>query len=405
MKYKLIVLGTILCSLFVMAAGPVTGVLAAKTTSESIQEKEEQIENAQDEKKELLAGLTDVKKLKEELEKSKDNLEEYIVLLDGDLSTIEQNILQLESSIEVLEEEISGKQVQLEFAIEREKEQYEAMKTRIKFMYENGEHFFVETLLSAESFGDFLNKADYVESLSSYDRKMLDEYVESRELIELCKKELEEQKSLVEATKVGVESEKQALEELIVEKEKQITAYETDINSKEAAIREYELDIAEQNEIISQLEAAVAEERRKLMEENGSVITYDGGMFKWPAPSYTRISSPFGWRLHPTLGVDKFHNGVDMAAPSGTKILAAYDGEVVAAAYSASMGNYIMINHGDGLYTIYMHASALYVVKGDIVVKGEHIAAVGSTGRSTGPHLHFGVRLDGEYVDPMTYFE
>jgi len=405
MKYKLIVLGTILCIFFVVAAEPVIGVLAAKTTSESIKEKEEQIENAQDEKKQLLAGLTDVKKLKEELEKSKDNLEEYIVLLDGDLSTIEKNILQLESSIEVLEEEIRGKQVQLEFAIERENEQYEAMKTRIKFMYENGQHFFVETLLDAESFGDFLNKADYVESLSAYDRKMLDEYVESRELIELCKKELEEQKSLVEATKVGVESEKQALEELIVEKEKQITAYETDINSKEAAIREYELDIAEQNEIISQLEAAVAEERRKLMEENGSVITYDGGMFKWPAPSYTRISSPFGWRLHPTLGVDKFHNGVDMAAPSGTKILAAYDGEVVAASYSASMGNYIMINHGDGLYTIYMHASALYVVRGDIVVKGEHIAAVGSTGRSTGPHLHFGVRLDGEYVDPMTYFE
>ncbi len=405
MKYKLIVLGTILCSLLVVAAEPVTGVLAAKTTSDSIKEKEEQIENAQDEKKQLLAGLTDVKKLKEELEKSKDNLEEYIVLLDGDLSTIEQNILQLESSIEVLEEEISGKQVQLEFAIERENEQYEAMKTRIKFMYENGQHFFVETLLDAESFGDFLNKADYVESLSAYDRKMLDEYVESRELIELCKKELEEQKSLVEATKAGVESEKQALEELIVEKEKQITAYETDINSKEAAIREYELDIAEQNEIISQLEAAVAEERRKLMEENGNVIKYDGGMFKWPAPSYTRISSPFGWRMHPTLGVNKFHNGVDMASPSGTKILAAYDGEVVAASYSASMGNYIMINHGDGLYTIYMHASALYVVRGDIVVKGEHIAAVGSTGRSTGPHLHFGVRLNGEYVDPMTYFE
>ena len=107
--------------------------------------------------------------------------------------------------------------------------------------------------------------------------------------------------------------------------------------------------------------------------------------------------------MHPTLGVEKFHNGIDLASPSGTKILAAYDGEVVAAAYSSSMGNYIMINHGNGLYTIYMHASALYVSKGDIVVKGEHIAAVGSTGRSTGPHLHFGVRLNGEYVSPWNY--
>lgn len=405
MKYKAIFLSIILCGIiFTSVSGSLTAVLAAKTTtSDSIREKEEQIENAQDEKKELLAGLTDVKKLKEELEKSKDNLAKYIVELDGDLGAIESNIAELEACIIEKEEEISQKQIQLEFAIEREKEQYEAMKTRIQFMYEKGDYFYIETLLTADSFGDFLNKADYVESLSAYDRKMLDQYVESRELIELCKQELEEQRSLLETTKEGVEAEKAALEELIYEKERQITAYETDISNKEQAIREYEADIAEQNEIIAQLEAAVAEERRKLLESNGNVITYDGGMFKWPAPSYTRISDDYGWRMHPTLGVEKFHNGIDLASPSGTKILAAYDGEVVAAAYSSSMGNYIMINHGNGLYTIYMHASALYVSKGDIVVKGEHIAAVGSTGRSTGPHLHFGVRLNGEYVSPWNY--
>ncbi len=126
-------------------------------------------------------------------------------------------------------------------------------------------------------------------------------------------------------------------------------------------------------------------------------------MFTWPAPNYTRISDDYGYRMHPILGVQQFHNGVDMAAPSGSPILAAYDGEVVAASYSSSMGNYIMINHGDSLYSIYMHASALYVSKGDVVSKGQKIAAVGSTGRSTGPHLHFGVRLNGEYVSPWTY--
>ncbi|OQA22580.1 MAG: Murein DD-endopeptidase MepM [Firmicutes bacterium ADurb.Bin354] len=107
--------------------------------------------------------------------------------------------------------------------------------------------------------------------------------------------------------------------------------------------------------------------------------------------------------MHPTLKVQKFHNGVDLAAPGGSPILAAYDGKVVAAAYSSSMGNYIMIDHGDGLYTIYMHASALYVSKGQTVSKAQKIAAVGSTGRSTGNHLHFGVRLNGNYVDPMGY--
>lgn len=99
----------------------------------------------------------------------------------------------------------------------------------------------------------------------------------------------------------------------------------------------------------------------------------------------------------------KFHNGIDLAASSGSDILAAYDGQVVASSYSASMGNYVMIDHGNELYTIYMHASALYVSKGDVVAKGQKIAAVGSTGRSTGPHLHFGVRRNGNYVSPWNY--
>ena len=109
--------------------------------------------------------------------------------------------------------------------------------------------------------------------------------------------------------------------------------------------------------------------------------------------------------MHPTLGVQKFHNGVDFAAASGTPILAAYSGNVVAASYNSSMGNYVMIDHGDGLYTIYMHASKLYVSSGQSVSKGDQIAAVGSTGRSTGPHLHFSVRLNGNYVSPWGYLK
>ena len=126
-------------------------------------------------------------------------------------------------------------------------------------------------------------------------------------------------------------------------------------------------------------------------------------MFKFPLASYTRVSDDYGMRIHPTLGVEQFHNGVDFAAPKGTAIYAAYDGQVVAAAYSATTANYVMIDHGDGLYTIYMHASALYVNRGDMVAKGETIAAVGSTGRSTGNHLHFSVRLNGSYVSPWGY--
>jgi len=242
-----------------------------------------------------------------------------------------------------------------------------------------------------------------MEQISAYDRQQLDEFMLNRQLIELCEQELIAAKELLDAEKAGVEAEEAAMEELIAEKEATIVAYQTDINNKEQAIADYEADIAAQNEIIEALEAAVAAERKRILEESGIVLTYDGGKFKMPIASYTRVSSPYGWRMHPTLGVEKFHNGIDLAAPTGTAIYAAYDGIVVAAAYSSSMGNYVMIDHGSGLYTIYMHASKLYVSEDDVVVRGETIAAVGSTGRSTGPHLHFGVRLNGAYVNPSNY--
>lgn len=195
------------------------------------------------------------------------------------------------------------------------------------------------------------------------------------------------------------------MEDLIDQKSRDIVSYETDINNKANAIKEYEAEIKAQEEEIAALEAAIAEEKKRIIASNGKVLTYDGGMFKFPLASYTRISDEYGMRIHPTLGVEQFHNGVDFASPKGTAIYAAYDGVVVAATYSGTMGNYVMIDHGDGLYTIYMHASALYVEKDDIVVRGETIAAVGSTGRSTGNHLHFSVRLNGEYTSPWNYLK
>lgn len=235
--------------------------------------------------------------------------------------------------------------------------------------------------------------------------KQLEEYQKNRELVETCKTALEEEQEVLQQAKAEVEKEEAGLETLISQKEQQITAFQGDISNKEAALKEYEADIAAQNSTIAALEAAAAAERKQLEELNKPKVTYDGGMFQLPLTSYKRISDEYGYRMHPTLGVQKFHNGVDFAAPSGTPILADYGGTVVGAAYNSSMGNYVMINHGDGLYTIYMHASALYVSQGQTVSKGEQIAAVGSTGRSTGPHLHFSVRVNGEYVNPWNYLK
>lgn len=370
-------------------------------TSDSIKDKQNQISKAEKEKESLKGNLTDLKKVKKELEKKKKNLASYVAELDNTLSEIEQNISKLKAQITATEEEIVHMEEELTVAKEQESSQKESMILRIRMMYEKGNASAMDMVFGAKGLGDFLNRADFMESVMAYDHRRWEEYIETCKLIELSKEELELEKEILDQAKANVEIEQQNLESLIAQKTKDLIAYESDISTQSKAIKEYEQMIAEQDAEIKALEAAIAEEKKQMMQDSG--VKYDGGTFKFPIASYTRLSDDYGWRIHPTLNVKKFHNGIDLAAPKGTAIYAAYDGKVVAATYSSTMGNYVMIDHGDSLYTIYMHASALYVSKGDIVTRGETIAAVGTTGRSTGNHLHFGVRKNGEYVSPWNY--
>lgn len=373
---------------------------------QSIAKKQKEIEETQSQRKQLEGGLTDVKQVIKSLEQSKSNLASYVSRLDAELTAAQTRITELSDMIAQKEEEIVLTKAELDEALAKEASQYEAMKARIKNMYERGNSFYLEAIFSASSLGDMLNRADYVEKITESDRNILERFKTTREYVEVCKTQLEEEQELLEEAKANVEKEQESLETLISEKQTEIKAYEADINSKEAVIREYEAEIAARNAEIKALEDAVKAEQAALEAASNPKRKYDGGMFAWPAPSYTRISDDYGEReIHPVLGVKKFHSGVDMASPGGSPILAAYDGTVVAATYNSSMGNYIMIDHGDNLFTIYMHASALYVSKGTEVVKGQKIAAVGTTGRSTGNHLHFSVRLNGNYVNPWGYLK
>lgn len=377
----------------------------ASDLKKSIAQKQKEIEETQNQRKQLESGLTDVKQIISDLEKSKSNLASYVSQLDVELSAAQTRITELKNMITEKENEIIGTKAELDEALAKETAQYEAMKARIKSMYERGSGFYLEAVFSAKSFGEMLNRADYVERITESDKQILDNFKTTREYVEVCKAQLEAEQELLEEVKADVEEEQASLETLISQKKTEIDAYEADINNREQLVREYEAEIASRNAEIKALEDAVKAEQAALDAATKPKKTYDGGVFAWPAPSYTRISDDYGNRMHPTLGVQQFHNGIDMAAPGGSPILAAYNGTVVAAAYSSSMGNYIMIDHGDNLYTIYMHASALYVSKGAEVVKGQKIAAVGTTGRSTGNHLHFSVRLNGSYVNPWNYLK
>jgi len=401
---------TLFMVVVVLAVGLFSGPVVSRADEvsdlkKSIEQKQQEIKDAQNQKKQMQSGLTDVKAIINELEQSKKDLAAYVTQLDGNLSEIQSKIAEIKEMIAQKEVEIAQTQEELDAAVAREEAQYANMKVRIRSMYERGDNFYFEAILNAASFADMLNRVDYVEKVSASDRRMLDEFRTTREYVEVCKAQLESEQELLEEAKRNVEAEEASMESLIAQKKADIDAYEADINNREQLVREYEAEIAAQEAEIKEMEQIARTLQKQLEEANGTKKKYDGGMFTWPAPSYTRISDDYGERMHPTLHVKKFHNGVDMAAPGGSPILAAYNGTVVAAAYSSTMGNYIMIDHGDNLYTIYMHASKLYVSQGAEVTKGQKIAAVGTTGRSTGNHLHFGVRLNGSYVSPWNYLK
>ncbi len=376
---------------------------AGSVTNAAIEQKQKEIKAAEKEKENLQKQVTDLKALRKSLESQKSDLTAYVKQLDENLAAIQANIDALKQQIKDKEAQIARTEEELANARIVEEEQHDSMIRRMRMMYEKGDKQMIESLLEAQSLQEMLNRAIYIERVVEYDRGKWEEYIANREYVELCLQELDLEKQLLDETKFNVEQEEANMEELIRQKKEDIAAYDSKINKTISTIEEYDANIKQQDEEIAILEAAIIEEKKRLLANNGKVITYDGGTFCQPIATYTRISDDYGMRMHPTLKVEKFHNGVDFAAPAGTAIYAAYDGTVAAAGYSSSMGNYIMIDHGDELYTLYMHASALYVSKGDVVVKGETIAAVGTTGRSTGNHLHFGVRKDGSYVSPWTY--
>lgn len=374
-------------------------------TSDSIEAKKDEIADATKQQNDIKNSISNMEAIVAGLEAKKADLDHYIEEIDGTMSDLQTKISTYEHLILEKEEEIEVKQKELEEALSKEAEQYDSMQKRIQFMYENGETSYLEAIFQAEGFSDMLNRAEYVEQIAAYDNQMLHEYIMQKEYIALCKESVEQEKITLNESKSAMEEEKSNLEVIRNKKAQDLAVYEHDIALTEATIKELEADLKYQTDLIASLEKEITDEQREILKANGITLGYDGSGFANPAPSYTVITSEFGWRKDPFTGLKAYHNGIDMAAAEGTPIVAAYTGIVGEAGYNKSMGNYIYVEHGDGLRTIYLHASKLYVKKDDIVIKGEVIGAVGSTGRSTGPHLHFSVRLNGEYVSPWNYLD
>ena len=402
MKFTMIRRITALGLILVLAAGiPIQASSAAteKATEDAASTKS--LQEAQDEKAQLEKALKEAQCTIEDLKDSKGDIESKVTELNQQLMDISARITDLENQLTAKSEDIQETKDELAGAKEREAQQYADMKVRIQFMYENGQTSYLEALLSSRNISEFLNSADYIAQIQSYDRQKLTEYQDTVESIVNLEAQLEQEYTDLEALKSTVESNKATVAAMMRQKESELADISGDIEDAQSDADYYAAEIQAQEELIAAIKRAEAEKAAAGVEEH----PYTGGAFRWPCPSSTRVTSDYGTRVSPMSGASSNHKGIDIGASSGADIIAAADGTVTAASYSSAAGNYVMIDHGGGLYTVYMHASSLLVSPGQTVSAGDVIAKVGSTGISTGSHLHFGVSLNGSYVSPWSYLE
>ena len=400
MKFTMIRRITALVLILVLAAG--ISIQASSASTEKVTEDDastKSLQEAQDEKAQLEKALKEAQGTIEDLKDSKGDIESKVTELNQQLIDISARITDLENQLTAKSEDIQETKDELAGAKEREAQQYADMKVRIQFMYENGQTSYLEALLSSRNISEFLNSADYIAQIQSYDRQKLTEYQDTVESIVNLEAQLEQEYTDLEALKSTVESNKATVAAMMRQKESELADISGDIEDAQSDADYYAAEIQAQEELIAAIKRAEAEKAAAGVEEH----PYTGGAFRWPCPSSTRVTSDYGTRVSPMSGASSNHKGIDIGASAGADIIAAADGTVTAASYSSAAGNYGMSDHGGGLYTVYMHASSLLVSPGQTVSAGDVIAKVGSTGISTGSHLHFGVSLNGSYVSPWSY--
>ena len=405
-----------------------------------------EIDQAKDVKTDLEKKKQDTEARLLELEKEKDDILKYIEKLDKELSRLNDEIDSLNSDIKETGIALDKAKTELEAAKAVEEEQYGIMKKRIQYMYENGNTDYIDIIMKSDNISDVLNQVEYMSKITEFDNNLLDKYKKLKQDVADKEKNLETKVQELNALKEELTFEQGTVKQLASDKNKELAKYEANIKDEKALSAQYSSKLDEQEALIEDLLEAErkrieAEERRRKEEEErkrkaeekrrqeeaaanagnnsnadnasnsgndnsqetGSGNQVNVGGFIWPCPSSSRITSTFGNREQPTEGASTYHKGIDIGASTGSEIVAAAGGSVVTAAYSVSAGNYIMLYHGNGTYTVYMHCSKLLVSAGDEVSQGQKIALVGSTGVSTGAHLHFGVSINGTYVNPLNY--
>ena len=371
-------------SMIISSAGAVT-----QSEIDALKKEQEESQAKQDALKDQLADL----------EADQAAAQEKRQLLTEQLNAINAEIANIDAQISYYDGEIAQKEEERKEAEAREAEQYDLFCQRVRMMEEQGTVSYWSILFNAESFSDLLDRIADVDAVMAYDNEVMDQLIATREELERVQGELESARAEEQAAKEQQEAKKAEQQAKVAEAQ----ALVDQINADTAEVNR-QLDA--ESAAASEIQAEIAQKQKQLEEErkqNNIVISSETG-YLWPLPGYYRLSSQFGYRIHPITGVAHSHTGIDIPASGGTPILAAKSGQVVTSAYHYSYGNYVVIDHGNGNSTLYAHMSSRAVSEGQMVTQGQVIGYVGTTGSSTGNHLHFEVRDNYTRVDPESKF-
>ena len=412
----------------VMLLTLVLGLLPTPAHAASSSEIRKQINHLKEEKEEIQG------KIKEVQAQFKEN-ENEIANIIAKKSIIDQEIQLLTTQLDNMNEQlaaynilIADKQDELDHAEERYGELSEENKLRIRTMEEEGELSYWEVLFKANSFSDLLDRLNIVEEIAASDTRRLKELSEAADKVETAQTELVDEKAEMEEAKKELDATQEELDNKRDEADALIQELLTKADDLEALEAEFEKQKEDFLTQIAQKETEYSEAKQREWEAymatyvpptqagtsgggggtsggntgGGTVGTGGGGGWVRPC-SYTSITSPFGYRNAPTSGASSYHQGVDLDTGTNWPVVAAKAGTVVFAGYSGAAGNYVKIDHRDGFTSIYMHLNSYCVSVGQNVSAGQNIGKTGATGVATGDHLHFGITLNGVYVNPCSY--
>ena len=347
--------------------------------------------------------------------------------LDNKIEINRQMIELIGEQIEIYDEIIAEKQAELDKALEKETAQTELLRSRIRAMEENSTYSYASFIFDSSSVTELLSRIGDVNDIMHYDKTLEEEYMAAREDVESIKKSYEEARHEQELLQKELDTKQAELDAQVEAAYTMIADIETLSDDAQA---EYDAIAEEEAKAEETLQEAIrkrAAEQAKYNQNNnsnnggggnsgGSGGNSGGGgssgggsatslsNLRWPVPSCTLITSRFGYRVAPTTGASTYHGGLDIGAGMGASIVAAGAGDVIYAGANGGYGNCVMIDHGNGVVTVYAHMSSIGVSYGQYVTAGQYVGAVGSTGVSTGPHCHFEIRINGAQTDPAAYF-